>query len=87
MLGSKGRVIKEPGCNPRDMEWVFVPLESSVDITSQARLGVRFQRGELTPEHLVLQQTAEYGAKLIKPFLKSPQSSKHLIGTSNRRSS
>jgi phosphoribosylaminoimidazole-succinocarboxamide synthase len=62
-------VIKEPGMIPRDMEWVFVPLEIICRHYLSGSAWRRFQRGELTPEQLGVAPDCEYGAKLEKPFL------------------
>ena len=54
---------------PRDMEWVFVPLEIICRHYLSGSAWRRFQRGELTPEQLGVAADCEYGAKLEKPFL------------------
>ena len=68
-LVRKVEVIKEPGMIPRDMEWVFVPLEIICRHYLSGSAWRRFQRGELTPEQLGVTADCEYGAKLEKPFL------------------
>ena len=68
-LVRKVEVIKEPGAIPRDMEWVFVPLEIICRHYLSGSAWRRFQRGELTAEELGVKQDCEYGAKLSKPFL------------------
>ena len=68
-LVRKVEVIKEPGMIPRDMEWVFVPLEIICRHSLSGSAWRRFQRGELTPEQLGVAADCEYGAKLEKPFL------------------
>ena len=68
-LVRKVEVIKEPGMIPRDMEWVFVPLEIICRHYLSGSAWRRFQRGELTPEQLGVAADCEYGAKLEKPFL------------------
>ena len=68
-LVRKVEVIKEPGMIPRDMEWVFVPLEIICRHYLSGSAWRRFQRGELTPEQLGVAADCEYGAKLGKPFL------------------
>ena len=68
-LVRKVEVIKEPGMIPRDMEWVFVPLEIICRHYLSGSAWRRFQRGELTPEQLGVAPDCEYGAKLEKPFL------------------
>ncbi|MDA8673214.1 phosphoribosylaminoimidazolesuccinocarboxamide synthase [Candidatus Poseidoniales archaeon] len=68
-LVRKVEVIKEPGVIPRDMEWVFVPLEIICRHYLSGSAWRRFQRGELTPEQLGVAADCEYGAKLEKPFL------------------
>ena len=68
-LVRKVEVIKEPGAIPRDMEWVFVPLEFICRHYLSGSAWRRFQRGELTPEQLGVPADCEYGAKLEKPFV------------------
>tara|TARA_B110001452_G_scaffold67959_1_gene54725 strand:+ start:1004 stop:1909 length:906 start_codon:yes stop_codon:yes gene_type:complete len=68
-LVRKVEVIKEPGMIPRDMEWVFVPLEIICRHYLSGSAWRRFQRGELTAEQLGISDDCEYGAKLEKPFL------------------
>ena len=68
-LVRKVEVIKEPGAIPRDMEWVFVPLEIICRHYLSGSAWRRFQRGELTAEQLGVDEDCEYGAKLSKPFL------------------
>ena len=68
-LVRKVEVIKEPGAIPRDMEWVFVPLEFLCRHYLSGSAWRRFQRGELTPEQLGVPADCEYGAKLEKPFV------------------
>ena len=68
-LVRKVEVIKEPGAIPRDMEWVFVPLEFICRHYLSGSAWRRFQRGELTPEQLGVSADCEYGAKLEKPFV------------------
>ena len=68
-LVRKVEIIKEPGMIPRDMEWVFVPLEIICRHYLSGSAWRRFQRGELTPEQLGVAADCEYGAKLEKPFL------------------
>ena len=46
-LVRKVEVIKEPGAIPRDMEWVFVPLEFICRHYLSGSAWRRFQRGEL----------------------------------------
>ena len=69
MFVRKVEVIKEPGAIPRDMEWVFVPLEFICRHYLSGSAWRRFQRGELTPEQLGFIRIPEYGAKLEKPFV------------------
>ena len=68
-LVRKVEIIKEPGMIPRDMEWVFVPLEIICRHYLSGSAWRRFQRGELTAEQLGVSEDCEYGAKLVKPFL------------------
>lgn len=68
-LVRKVAVIKEPGAIPRDMEWVFVPLEVIVRHYLSGSAWRRFQRGELTAEALGVSPDCEYGVKLEKPFV------------------
>ncbi len=68
-LVRKVAVIKEPGAIPRDMEWVFVPLEVIVRHYLSGSAWRRFQRGELTAEALGVAPDCEYGVKLEKPFV------------------
>ena len=68
-LVRKVEVIKEPGAIPRDMEWVFVPLEIICRHYLSGSAWRRFQRGELTAEQLGVDDDCEYGTKLNKPFL------------------
>jgi phosphoribosylaminoimidazole-succinocarboxamide synthase len=68
-LVRKVEIIKEPGMVPRDMEWVFVPLEIICRHYLSGSAWRRFQRGELTAEALGVTADCEYGAKLVKPFL------------------
>ena len=68
-LVRKVKVIKEPGAIPRDMEWVFVPLEVIVRHYLSGSAWRRFQRGELTAEALGVAQDCEYGVKLAEPFV------------------
>ena len=68
-LVRKVEVIKEPGMIPRDMEWVFVPLEVICRHYLSGSAWRRFQRGELTAEQLGVSEDCEYGAKLSTPFL------------------
>jgi phosphoribosylaminoimidazole-succinocarboxamide synthase len=68
-LVRKVEVIKEPGAIPRDMEWVFVPLEVICRHYLSGSAWRRFQRGELSAEELGVAEDCEYGAKLAKPFL------------------
>ena len=68
-LVRKVKVIKEPGAIPRDMEWVFVPLEVIVRHYLSGSAWRRFQRGELTAEQLGVAADCEYGVKLTQPFV------------------
>ena len=68
-LVRKVEIIKEPGMVPRDMEWVFVPLEIICRHYLSGSAWRRFQRGELTAEQLGVSEDCEYGTKLSKPFL------------------
>ena len=68
-LVRKVKVIKEPGAIPRDMEWVFVPLEVIVRHYLSGSAWRRFQRGELTAEALGVAADCEYGVKLSQPFV------------------
>lgn len=68
-LVRKVTVIKEPGAIPRDMEWVFVPLEVIVRHYLSGSAWRRFQRGELTAEQLGVAEDCQYGEKLAKPFV------------------
>jgi len=68
-LVRKVEIIKEPGMVPRDMEWVFVPLEIICRHYLSGSAWRRFQRGELTAEQLGVSEDCEYGTKLNKPFL------------------
>ena len=68
-LVRKVKVIKEPGAIPRDMEWVFVPLEVIVRHYLSGSAWRRFQRGELTAEALGVAPDCEYGVKLSQPFV------------------
>jgi len=68
-LVRKVKVIKEPGAIPRDMEWVFVPLEVIVRHYLSGSAWRRFQRGELSAEALGVSPDCEYGVKLEKPFV------------------
>ena len=68
-LVRKVAVIKEPGAIPRDMEWVFVPLEVIVRHYLSGSAWRRFQRGELTADALGVAPDCEYGVKLKKPFV------------------
>ena len=68
-LVRKVEVVKEPGAIPRDMEWVFVPLEFICRHYLSGSAWRRFQRGELTAEQLGVSPDCEYGAKLEKPFV------------------
>ena len=63
------KLIEEEGMIPRDMEWVFVPLEIICRHYLSGSAWRRFQRGELTAEQLGVSPDCEYGAKLAKPFL------------------
>ena len=68
---------------PRDMEWVFVPLEIICRHYLSGSAWRRFQRGELTPEQLGVAADCEYGAKLGQTIPRShDESSKHLTETS-----
>ena len=68
-LVRKVTIIKEPGAIPRDMEWVFVPLEVIVRHYLSGSAWRRFQRGELSAEALRVSPDCEYGVKLEKPFV------------------
>jgi len=68
-LVRKVTIIKEPGAIPRDMEWVFVPLEVIVRHYLSGSAWRRFQRGELSAEALGVSPDCEYGVKLQKPFV------------------
>jgi phosphoribosylaminoimidazole-succinocarboxamide synthase len=68
-LVRKVEVIKEPGAIPRDMEWVFVPLEVIVRHYLSGSAWRRFERGELTAEQLGVSPDCEYGVKLSEPFV------------------
>lgn len=68
-LVRKVAVIKEPGAIPRDMEWVFVPLEVIVRHYISGSAWRRYQRGELTSEMLGVDGECEYGMKLPKPYV------------------
>jgi phosphoribosylaminoimidazole-succinocarboxamide synthase len=68
-LVRKVKVIKEPGAIPRDMEWVFVPLEVIVRHYLSGSAWRRFQRGELSAEALGVAPDCEYGVKLSAPFV------------------
>ena len=68
-LVRKVEIIKEPGMIPRDMEWVFVPLEIICRHYLSGSAWRRFQRGELTAEQLGVSEDCTYGSKLAKPFL------------------
>ncbi len=68
-LVRKVTVIKEPGAIPRDMEWVFVPLEVIVRHYLSGSAWRRFERGELTAEQLGVAEDCQYGEKLAKPFV------------------
>ena len=68
-LVRKVKVIKEPGAIPRDMEWVFVPLEVIVRHYLSGSAWRRFQRGELTSDALGVAPDCDYGVKLPKPFV------------------
>jgi len=68
-LVRKVTVIKEPGAIPRDMEWVFVPLEVIVRHYLSGSAWRRFERGELTAEQLGVDEDCQYGSKLAKPFV------------------
>ena len=62
-------VIKEPGMVPRDVEWVFVPLEFIVRHYLAGSAWRRFQRGDLSAEDLGITDEAIYGQKLPKPLV------------------
>ena len=62
-------VIKEPGAIPRDMDWVFIPLEVIVRHYLSGSAWRRFQRGEWTSEQLGVDENCEYGSKLSEPFV------------------
>ena len=81
-LVRKVLIIKEPGAIPRDMEWVFVPLEIICRHYLIRLCLEKIPRGELTAEQLGVSEDCEYGAKLSKPFLKSLPSLRNLIETS-----
>ncbi len=68
-LVRKVTVIKEPGAIPRDMDWVFIPLEVIVRHYLSGSAWRRFQRGELTAEQLGVSKDCEYGTKLAKPYV------------------
>ena len=68
-LVRKVEIIKEPGMIPRDMDWVFVPLEIICRHYLSGSAWRRFQRGELTAAQLGVSEDCEYGSKLAKPFL------------------
>ena len=68
-LVRKVAVITEPGAIPRDMEWVFVPLEVIVRHYLSGSAWRRFERGELTAEQLGVAEDCQYGEKLAKPFV------------------
>jgi phosphoribosylaminoimidazole-succinocarboxamide synthase len=68
-LVRKVTVIKEPGAIPRDMDWVFIPLEVIVRHYLSGSAWRRFQRGELTAEQLGVSEDCEYGTKLAKPYV------------------
>ncbi|MDE0558181.1 MAG: phosphoribosylaminoimidazolesuccinocarboxamide synthase [Candidatus Poseidoniaceae archaeon] len=68
-LVRKVTVITEPGAIPRDMEWVFVPLEVIVRHYLSGSAWRRFERGELTAEQLGVSEDCQYGEKLAKPFV------------------
>ena len=68
-LVRKVEIIKEPGAIPRDMEWVFVPLEVIVRHYLSGSAWRRYERGELTAEQLGVSPNCEYGVKLNEPFV------------------
>ena len=68
-LVRKVEVIKEPGAIPRDMEWVFVPLEVIVRHYLSGSAWRRYERGELTADELGVSPDCEYGVKLSEPFV------------------
>ena len=84
-LVRKVEVIKEPGAIPRDMEWVFVPLEFICRHYLSGSAWRRFQRGELTPEQLGVSADCEYGANSRSHLLRSRQNLKHTIETSTAK--
>ncbi|MEK9698297.1 MAG: phosphoribosylaminoimidazolesuccinocarboxamide synthase [Candidatus Poseidoniales archaeon] len=68
-LVRKVEVIKEPGAIPRDMDWVFIPLEVIVRHYLSGSAWRRFERGELTAEQLGVSPDCEYGTKLSEPYV------------------
>ena len=84
-LVRKVEVIKEPGAIPRDMEWVFVPLEFICRHYLSGSAWRRFQRGELTLSNSEFLPIANMVPNLRSHLSRLRPNSKPMTGTSTEQ--